>query len=123
MARTTQSFTLPKDFTFELSGFYRSAGLFGIYKMKPFGVLDAGLQKKFTKINSSLKLAYDNLLNTLKFKSTIDLPDQNLLLNARLQFRYPTLRLTYTHNFGNTAIKGARNRSKRAEERERVESN
>ena len=122
-ARSVQSFKLPKDFSVELSGFYRSAGLFGIYKSKSFGTMDFGAQKKFAQNRSTLRLAYDNMLNTLKFKSSVNLPEQNLVLNGRLQFTYPTVRLTYTHNFGNDKLKGNRQRATSSEERERVQTN
>lgn len=122
-ARSVQSFKLPKEFSVELSGFYRSAGLFGIYKSKSFGTMDFGAQKKFAKNRSTLRLAYDNMLNTLKFKASVNLPEQNLVVDGRLQFTYPTVRLTYTHNFGNEKLKGSRQRATSAEERERVQTN
>ena len=123
MVRSVQSFKLPKEYTVELSGFYRSAGLFGIYKANAFGALDLGAQKKFPKIKSSLRLAYDNMLNTLKFRPSINLPDQNLVVSGLLRFSNPTLRLTYTHNFGNDKLKGSRQRATSTEERERVQTN
>jgi hypothetical protein len=122
-ARSVQSFKLPKEFSVELSGFYRSAGLFGIYKSKAFGTMDFGAQKKFAKNRSSLRLAYDNMLNTLKFKPSVNLPEQNLVVDGYLQFSYPTVRLTYTHNFGNDKLKGSRQRATSSEERERVQTN
>lgn len=122
-ARSVQSFKLPREFSVELSGFYRSAGLFGIYKSKAFGSMDLGAQKKFAKNRSTLRLAYDNVLNTLKFKPSVNLPEQNLVINGFLQFSYPTVRLTYTHNFGNDKLKGSRQRATSAEERERVQTN
>lgn len=124
VARSTQSFTLPKDFSVEVSGFYRSAGLFGIYKADALGVLDLGVQKKFARINSSLRLAYDNVLNSLKFKPSVNLPEQNLVVSGRLHFSYPTIRLTYSHNFGNQKLAGKRERSTGSEEeRQRVQTN
>ncbi|OQP41108.1 hypothetical protein A4H97_14145 [Niastella yeongjuensis] len=106
-----QNFILPKDFTFALSGFYRSAGLFGIYKTKGVGSLDAGLQKKFTKIKSTLRLNWSNMLNTLIFKPEINQPDKNLITTGELIFTHPAVKLTYTHNFGNDKVKNSRNRS------------
>lgn len=122
-ARSMQSFKLPKEFSFELSGFYRSAGLFGMYKAKSFGAMDVGAQKKFSKAHASLRLAYDNVLNSLKFKPSINLPEQNLVVDGRLQFSYPTLRLTFTQSFGNDKLKGSRQRTSSEEERGRVQTN
>ena len=41
-----QTFILPKNFAIELSGFYQSGGLFGIYKVSSIASMDFGLQKK-----------------------------------------------------------------------------
>ena len=111
---STQSFKLPKDYSVVLSGFYYSAGLFGIYKSNPFGSLDLGLQKKWAR--SSFRFNGANILNTLIFKPEINLPDKNLVTTARLQFSYPGFRLTYTHNFGNAKVKQSRSRITGAEE-------
>jgi hypothetical protein len=121
-ARTTQTFSLPKDFSLELSGFFQSPGMFSVYKVNSFGSLDFGAQKKFPKIRSSLRLAYDNILNTLIFKPDINLPEQNLVLNGVLRFTNPTVRLTYTHQFGNDKLKGKRENSSGDDARQRVRS-
>ena len=106
-----QNFILPKEFTFSLSGFYRSAGLFGIYKTKAIGSLDAGLQKKITKIRSTLRLNWSNIFNTLIYNSEINQPDKNLITKGQLIFTHPSVKLTYTHNFGNDKVKDRKKRS------------
>ena len=106
-----QNFILPKEYTFSLSGFYRSAGLFGIYKFKGIGSLDAGLQKKFVKMKSTFRLNWSNIFNTLIYRPGINQPDKNLIATGELIFTHPGVRLTYTHNFGNDKVKAKRSRS------------
>ncbi len=106
-----QNFILPKDFTLALSGFYRAAGLFGIYRSGGFGSFDAGLQKKLTKIKSTVRLNWVNIFNTLIFRPEINQPDINLIAKGELIFTHPAVKLTYTHNFGNDKVKNSRNRS------------
>ena len=106
-----QNFILPKEFTLSLSGFYRSAGLFGIYKFKGLGSLDAGLQKKFVKMKSTLRLNWSNIFNTIIYRPEINQPDKNLITTGELIFTHPNVRLTYTHNFGNDKVKAKRNRT------------
>jgi hypothetical protein len=117
----SQTFTLPKDFTFEVSGFYNSKSLFGAYTFKPFGALNAGLQKKLPNDAGALRFGYDNILNTMKWKSELSLPDEGLFLYDKWNFFRPTVKLTYTRSFGNKTLKGKRERQMGSEEeRQRV---
>ncbi|HEY5390896.1 MAG TPA: outer membrane beta-barrel family protein, partial [Hanamia sp.] len=111
-----QSFNLPKDYSVELSGFYTTKTTFGIYTVPAFGELDLGFQKKFSKLHSNLRLNASNILNSMKFNPSINYPEQNLIVRSKLFFTYPSVSLTYTHNFGNSKVKGIRDRSTGAEE-------
>ena len=111
-----QSFNLPKDYSIELSAFYSSKTAFGVFTAPAFGELDVGVQKKFVKLHSTLRLDAGNILNSMKFRPYINYPEQNLIVKGELIFDYPVVSLTYTHNFGNAKVKGTRNRSTGAEE-------
>jgi outer membrane receptor protein involved in Fe transport len=118
---TSQTFTLPKSFTLEVTGLYVSGGLFGIFQLKPFGSLNMGLQKKFGDHGGNLRLGMDNILNTMNYRDELLLEEQQEYYEAELQFSQPTIKLTYTRNFGNEKVKGTRERATGAEEeRKRV---
>jgi hypothetical protein len=120
--RSTQSFKLPKDFSVEVSGFYQSAALFSIYTINSFGALDLGLQKKFNDGKRTFRFSGTNVLNSLKFTPTVNRPEQNLVSLAKLQFSFPTYSITYTQSFGNSKVKGKRERTTGSEEeRQRVQ--
>ena len=119
---TTQTFKLPKDFSIELQGFYRSAGLFGTYLGKPLGALNLGVQKKLSGNNGKLAFNVKDIFNTLISRFSADIPEQNLFTRGSLRFSNTTFSLTYSKNFGNNEVKGNRKKSAAAdEERKRVE--
>ena len=114
-----QSFTLPKKISAEISGFYNSASLFGITKIKPFGSLNVALQKKFN--NSSLKFGVDDIFSTMKFRFVADFPSQQFYTTSTIQMSRSIFKLTFTKNFGNNILKEKRERITASDtERKRV---
>ena len=113
---TTQTFTLPKNMSLELSGFYYSGGSWGIYKNDPIGSVDFGIQKKFVKKKSTLSFNIRNLLNSLEYNSYAIIPEQNLVEKNRSIYGYTNYSVSYTHNFGSDKVKGKRERSTGAED-------
>lgn len=121
---TTQSFTLPKEFSMELSAMYFSGGLFGIYQVQPFSSLNFGLQKKLGPKAGNLSLNITDFSGPPRYRVSIDAPEHNLVTNASLRFTATTIRLSYTKRFGNTNVKEKRNRvTGSEEERQRVQNN
>ncbi len=111
----SEQFKLPKKFSLELSGFYQSKSLSGIYKVKPFGSLDIGIKKNLSQ-KSSLQFNATDILNSMTIRSVTDLPEQNLVSNFNLSFSPPAYKLIFTHNFGKEKLKEKRERSTGAEE-------
>lgn len=121
---TTQSFTLPENFSFELSAYYQSAGLFSIYKLNAFGSLNAGLQKKLADNKGTFRFNVSDVFGTPKFRPSVNAPEKNLVVSGVLQFSNTNFRLTYTRNFGNQKVIQKRDRSTGSEEeKQRVQSN
>lgn len=114
---STQRFTLPKDFSIELTGFYSSASYFGTAKLKPIYQLDFGAQKKFKNQKDILRLTANDMFNSGSYYRFVDdLPIQGTILKGTLNFGMVAYKLTWTHNFGNKALKGKRDRSTGAED-------
>ncbi len=111
-----QSFTLPKNLAIELSGFYQSPSLFGTSVAKGLGVLNAGVQKKHIKSNSTLRFGVDDIFSSLKWSSTFNLPEENFYTTSNLQISRRIFKLTYTKSFGNKLLKDKRARITASEE-------
>jgi len=121
---STQTFTAPKNYSIELRGNVQSGGLFGIYQLKPIGTMDIGVQKKFADNKNILRFTVNDIFGVPRFKPSVNLPEQNLVVSGNLQFYNRFYRLTFTHNFGNLQLKENRQRKTASEEeRQRVNAN
>ncbi len=121
-ANSAHNFTLPKDFTMEVSFRYSSPRIFGISTTNALWSMNVGVQKKFAKEWGTLRAGIRDVFNTSStFKSTAFLPDLGIDIHRSYQFSWRRFDLTYSRNFGNKKIKGARNRQTGSEdERRRV---
>lgn len=115
-ANSTQTFTLPKEISLELSANYYSGGAWGLYHFNSQGSLDFGARKKFTKKNYTLSFNIRNLLNSEVNRYAAIIPEQNLLQRNKQIYSYTNFSLSLTHNFGNEKVKGKRDRSTGAED-------
>jgi hypothetical protein len=117
---SVQTFSLPKKFSLEISGYYNSGGLWGISKMKAFGEANVALQKKMGKEGGKLSIGYDNIFNSAVYQINLDLPEQQQYFETKMQFTQPKFKISWSQNFGNQKMKAAAKRAE-AEEKARVE--
>jgi hypothetical protein len=105
-----QSFTLGKDYTAELSGWFNGPGAWGATgKTKSQGGLDIGIQKQFLQKKATLKISATDLLATAspwKINSNFG----GLYLNGNGTWESQTIRVNFTYRFGSSQIKSARQR-------------
>ena len=114
---STQRFTLTKNLSVELTGFYSSASYLGTAKRKPLYLLDAGLQKKFGSKKDIVRLTANDIFNSGSYyRFSENLPIKGTVVNQTFNFGLVAYKLTYTHNFGNRALKDKRERSTGAED-------
>ncbi len=105
-----QTFSLPKGFTSEISGWYNSASIWGgSWLSKPQGSLDMGLQKKILKDKATLKLSATDLFHTAPWRSFSDaIP--GLIIKGSGFWESQQVKLNFNYRFGNNNVKSARQR-------------
>jgi outer membrane receptor for ferrienterochelin and colicin len=115
-----QSITVTKKLSAELAGYYQSKSYQGIYEWNPIGRLDIGVQWKLKNENSRFNLNLSDVFKTNIIRYTADVPELNIYNTWMLDFEPRVLRLTFTHNFGNTAVKARKRNTASDEEQKRI---
>lgn len=106
---TSNSFTLNKTLSAELSGWYNSASQYGFYRAQPMGGFSLGLQKKVLDGKGNIKLNINDPFWLNQFRGRATVQDINFFVGSRWESRQ--VRLTFTYRFGNQNVKTARQRN------------
>jgi Outer membrane protein beta-barrel family/Carboxypeptidase regulatory-like domain len=115
----SNSITLPKNSSIELSATFQSTAFWGISYFMPVGSINLGIQKTFGK-NNVVRLAADDILNTNNWYIRTSIPGSvRTSFNYHWHNRY--IRLTYTWKMGNKELRSVRTNSGSAEEQRRVQ--
>ena len=104
------SFILPKDFTFEISGWYNSPGVWGgNFATDEIWSMDAGIQKKLWQKRGNLKIGVQDIFNSQGWSGYNDFGALKLRAGGGWESRALKINLTYL--IGSNEIKGSRTRS------------
>jgi iron complex outermembrane recepter protein len=116
------TFTLPKEFIFEISGWYNSPGIWGgNFASKEMWSIDAGIQKKLWKQRGNIKLAIQDIFKSMEWGGYNNFG--GLSMSAKGGWESRAVKLNFTYLLGNSEIKGSRNRKTGLEdESKRVQS-
>ena len=105
----SNQFTMAKGWSAELSGWYNSRAFYGLYAAKPMGMLNAGLQKNILNKKGTIRLNVNDIFWTNRFRGKAIYKDIDF--SVRSEWPSRQFRLTFTYNFGNQNVKGARQRN------------
>ncbi len=104
------TFTLPKDFSGEISGWYSSPSIWGgTFKMRQMWGIDAGVSKKLLKGKATLKLSVSDIFYSQKWGGKSTFGDLYMTIDGRGDSR--RFRANFSYNFGNEQVKASRRRS------------
>ncbi len=110
-----QTFSLPKNFTLEFSGFWTSPSIWaGVYRTQSLGNLDIALQKKVFGESGTLKLTVTDVFFTLPWRAVNEFA--GLYINGNGGSDSRQIRVNFTYRFGNKQVKGLKQRKTGAEE-------
>jgi len=113
------SFTLPKGFKGELSGYYSGPGVWGgVFKYDANWSMGAGLQKSFMKEKLSAKLAVSNIFNRIRWQGVSEFNGLKSFGNGRWDNRFVSLSLKYS--VGNKNAKFRKRKTGIESEKKRV---
>jgi outer membrane receptor protein involved in Fe transport len=99
-ANLTSNVTLPYNLSLQARGEYRSPQVKAQGSRDEMYLLDAGAKYDFKNKKSSLSLNVRNLLNSMNFGMTTDIP--NSLTSFKRYMTGPMASLTYAYRFGKT---------------------
>ncbi len=121
-AYVSNNITLPAGFRAELSGFYNSANVYGMFEAQPQYAIDAGLFKSLWDGKANIKLNVNDIFFTNRWKVRVDQDNIDATVQGRFESRRANL--TFTYKFGNNEMKPIRQRSTATEdEQNRVKRN
>jgi iron complex outermembrane receptor protein len=104
------SFSLPKNFNLEVSGWFDSPSVWGgTFRSKSLGSLDLAIQKQFLNKKLNARLAFSDVLFTSIWRANATFP--NLVVYANVVNDSRQVRFNLSYNFGSDKVKKARTRS------------
>jgi outer membrane receptor protein involved in Fe transport len=121
MSHMTNTFTLGKGWTAELSGWYRTKGAEGILVAGSMGAVNTAISKQILDKKGMLKIGVRDIFLTQQFNGYARYSDVDVTIRSRRDSRQ--LNLSFTYRFGKSNIPSERKRrSSAADEQSRVNS-
>jgi hypothetical protein len=119
MGNITNSFTLGKGWSAELSGFYRSKGVDGLLVANEMWAVNSAISKQVLKNKGSIKAGVRDIFWTQQFSGYARYSDVDVNISSRRDSRQ--FNITFNYRFGKTNIAPARRKSSGAtDEQNRV---
>jgi outer membrane receptor protein involved in Fe transport len=113
---SSHTIKLPRRFTAEVTGFYQSPSVTGLYRTRASGQVMVGIQKLLHADKGTLRLSVSDLFWTNIYSTQSNVPALNLNDRATYHFEPRVVRVTYLRNFGSQTVKAANRRVTGSEE-------
>ncbi|MCF6405923.1 TonB-dependent receptor [Chitinophaga filiformis] len=122
----TESFTLPNNFSAELTGWYNAPLYNGTTKTSSMGTLSAGIKKELKNNAGSIQLSVSDIFTTMKFHVYYGTIAEEAFhikndVGIKLESGYsPIFRLSYSRPFGTGTLRSSRKEGGAKDERDRI---
>ncbi len=104
------TYSLPENFTLELSGWYRSPGIWGgNFATGDMWSIDAGVKKSMWDNRASIKISVADIFRSQEWSGANNFGE--LMINANGGWESRRLKLNFSYKLGRNEIKGSRRRS------------
>jgi len=111
--------TFKKGWSAELSGWYRTKGIWGQIQTYPMGALTAGISKQVLKTKGSVKMSVRDIFHTQPAEGDINFKSTEAHFKSNWDSRQVSL--TFTYRFGKQfKVEGPQRRERTPEEQNRV---
>ncbi len=121
MANMTNSFTIGKGWSAEISGWYRSKAAEGLLIANPMGAVNSALSKQVLKKKGTIKIGVRDIFYTQQFSGYVKYSDVDVKIASRRDSRQ--FNISFVYRFGKTNIAPERRRNGGAgDEQNRVKS-
>ncbi len=118
----SNQFKFAKTWTGELSGYFNSGGVDGVFKIKSFGLINVGISKPILKGKGTLRLSGRDVFRTQKIKGDIKYSNIDASFQQRRDSRQVALGFTYRFTKGKINGNQKRKTGGASEESSRVKT-
>jgi iron complex outermembrane receptor protein len=116
----SQQFTFAKTWSAEISGFFRTAGVEGVIKAKPFGMVSLGVSKQVMKNKGTVRINLRDVFYTQRFRGVSKYANVDAAFQERGESRVVNINFTYRFSKGKINGTPKRRAGSASEEQNRV---
>ena len=116
----SQQFNFTKTWSAEISGFFRTAGIEGVIKSKPFGMMSVGVSKQVMKSKGTIRLNVRDVFYTQRFRGVSKYANVDAAFQERGDSRVASINFTYRFSKGKISGTPKRRAGSASEEQNRV---
>ena len=118
----SNQFKFAKTWGAEVSGFYQTASLEGVFKIQPIGVMNLGVSKQVLKGKGTIRFSAKDILYSQKAKGTIQYSNIDASFQQQRDSRQLALGFTYRFNKGKLKASSGKRESGASDEQGRVKT-